>query len=275
MLGFGTSWRQGHILRTEDAISLGLIKPGQDKLKAVVVTHDCDLQSPSDKFVELIIGEVKKVQRQFKRAKHPRILHLCFDETSAIEMRHDKKVVMPKADFHCESFDADMVITDDEKQGLKQWLAAKYGRPAFPNSFEDRLRAYDEGKFAFEGEVAKIIEKYADELVGIFFDLGDARFEDLPEGEPYELSISVVYDGIEGGAATREAAAAAARELKTIFERYYGTADLAQMIALEDCIPVADTNFTLYSLRKMDQWRVEYISLSAEHAGEYLASGTY
>lgn len=29
----------------------------------------------------------------------------------------------------------------DAKRALKQWLAARYGRPAFPNAFEERLRS--------------------------------------------------------------------------------------------------------------------------------------
>ncbi|MFW8194472.1 hypothetical protein ACOIDX_29300, partial [Klebsiella pneumoniae] len=75
-----------------------------------------------------------------------------------------------------------------------------YGRPAFPNSFEERLRAYDEDKkVIFEKEVAEIIATKAEHLIGVFFDLGEERFDDLEEGIPYELSINVVYDATEGG----------------------------------------------------------------------------
>jgi len=274
MLGFGTPWRQGQILKSEDAVTLGVIKPGSDNLKAVVITHDCDLQSSSDKSVELIIGDVTKISKMYQRAKHPRIYHLQLDDGSAIELRHDKKVVIEKSQFTFESGDG-FEISSEEKQGLKQWLAAKYGRPAFPNSFEERLRAYDDKKkkFCFEAEIASIIQKYAENLIGIFFNLGSARFIDLEEGEPYELDIHVVYDGAEGGFEARTAAGLTCNELKGLFQRFYGTPDQATLIALEECLAVADTHFSLASLRRMDQWRLEYISLQPDDLGDFIYAG--
>lgn len=49
MLVRGTSWRQGHVLKHDDAVSLGLLKPDETNHKVVVITHDCDLQSSSEK----------------------------------------------------------------------------------------------------------------------------------------------------------------------------------------------------------------------------------
>ncbi len=274
MLGFGTPWRQGQILRYEDAVTLGVIKPGSDNLKAVVITHDCDLQSPSDKYVELIIGAVTKISKMYQRAKHPRIYHLQLDDKNAIELRHDRKVVIDKSQFTFESSDG-FEISSEEKQGLKQWLAAKYGRPAFPNSFEDRLRAFDDKrtKFSFEAEIASIIQKYAENLIGIFFNLGSARFSDLEEGDPYELDIYVVYDGTEGGLDARTAAGLTCTELRGLFQRFYGTPDQATLIALENCLAVADTHFSLANLRIMDQWRLEYISLQPDDLGDFIYAG--
>lgn len=273
MLGFGTPWRQGQFLRLEDAVQLGVIEPGIEDIKAVVITHDCDLQSPSEKNVELIVGPITKTNKMYQRAKHPRIFHLQLDAVNSVELRHDRKIVVSKNDFNfesCEPFE----ISIEEKQSLKQWLASKYGRPAFPNSFEERLRAYDDRKqkVCFEAEVALVIKKYSESLIGIFFDLGESRFLDLEEGEPYELSINVVYDGIEGGMEARTAASSACVELRVLFQRFYGMPDVAMLIALEKCLPVADTHFSLYSLRKMDQWRLEYISLQSDQVGDFISA---
>lgn len=174
MLVRGTSWRQGHVLKHDDAVSLGILQPDETNHKVVVITHDCDLQSNSEKNVELMFGPLKKGSSRMKRAKHPRILDLCFEnpesaKKNAVELRHERKVIFPKEAFCCEENDPAFSISTEEKQALKQWLAAKYGRPAFPNSFEERLRAYDEDKkFIFEKEVADIIATNAEHLIGVF-----------------------------------------------------------------------------------------------------------
>lgn len=280
MLGRGTAWRQGHILKHEDAVSLKILEPDQVAFKVVVITHDCDLQSDSEKNIELMYGPLKKGSSQMKRAKHPRILDLCFEEPesvkkSAVELRHERKVILPKGDFNIEAGDNKYQISAEEKQALKQWLAAKYGRPAFPNAFEERLRAFDQDKgFKFEKAVAEIISANSEHVIGVFFDLGEERNNDLPEGEPYELKINVVYDSLEGGPEARVSAENISKELNGIFHKFYGDPLLgeSELIELNSCLAVADTHFSLYSLRRMDQWRVEYISLEDESFGDFIGA---
>lgn len=280
MLGRGTAWRQGHVLKHEDAVSLEILAADQVNYKVVVITHDCDLQSDSEKNIELMYGPLKKGSSQMKRAKHPRILDLCFEKPeslkkNAVELRHERKVVLPKEKFNFEASDTCYTISDEEKQGLKQWLAAKYGRPAFPNSFEERLRAYDEEKgFNFEKSVSEILLKDTEDVIGVFFDLGVERFNDLPEGEPYELIINVVYDATEGGPNARVFAEKTCSELMALFYKFYGDplVGQSQLIELTTCVAVADTHFSLNALRRMDQWRVEYISLVDESFGEFIGA---
>jgi hypothetical protein len=45
MIDSGTTWRQGQILKHEDAVSLGLLNEEETGVKVVVISHDCDLQS--------------------------------------------------------------------------------------------------------------------------------------------------------------------------------------------------------------------------------------
>lgn len=280
MLGVGTLWRQGHVLKHEDAVSLGLLDKDDISKKVVVITHDCDLQSASEKQIEVIVGSLKKGSSQMKRAKHPRILDLSFEnpeseDCNAIELRHENKATLPKESFLCGENDTSFSISAEEKQGLKQWLAARYGRPAFPNAFEDRLRAFDNKKFKFEKTVASIISSNSQHIIGVFFDLGDNRFNDLVEGEPYELSINVVYDATEGGPSARVDAEQTCEALKSIFYQYYGdpTTSESELIALDNCSAVADIHFSLYALRRMDQWRVEYISLEDDSLGDFIGTG--
>lgn len=95
----------------------------------------------------------------------------------------------------------------------------------------------------------------------------------MPDGEPYFLSISVAYDATEGGQAAREAVELVAKDLGTLFKDAYGAADAATEIALLACNAVADTLVTLADLRRVDQWRLEYLSLREDPAGDFLAAG--
>jgi hypothetical protein len=111
--------------------------------------------------------------------------------------------------------------------------------------------------------------------VALFFDLGEERAIDLKDGDPYFLSISVVYDAIEGGPNARASAEKVADGLRTLFEQAYGTVDTATEIALDACNAVADTSITLADLRKVDQWRLEYISLREDPAGDFLPAAEW
>ena len=109
--------------------------------------------------------------------------------------------------------------------------------------------------------------------MALFFDLGEDKAIELEDGDPYFLSISVVYDATEGGPNARASAEKVAGELRTLFEQAYGTVDTATEIALDACNAVADTFMTLADLRKVDQWRLEYISLREDPAGDFLPAG--
>ncbi len=154
----------------------------------------------------------------------------------------------------------------------KQWLAARYGRPAFPHAFETRLRK-SAGKRTVERQIAKILEPEAKHLLGLFFDLGEQRGFEAADGEAYALSISVVYDATEGAAEARLAAERIAGQLRQLFDRAFGAPDVATEIALDACEAVADTHMTLANLRRVDQWRLEYISLRDDGKGDFLPVG--
>lgn len=273
-----TAWRQGHVLKDEDAVSLNLVEAGSSK-RVVVISHDCDIPSISEEYIELIVGEFCTSNNLFRGARHPRTLDLSFpqshgSERDCIRLKHCDRHLIRKSDFTFEVPSETYTLKVDEKRVLKQWLASKYGRPAFPNVFEDRLKAYNgipSKKFKFDAEIAKILERCSGALIGVFFDLGLSRFDDLEEGDPYELSIYLVYDSEEGGPDARREAEGASTELEKLFRDFYGSYETAQLIALEHCVAVADTRFSLASLRKMDQWRLEYISLNSDEQGAFVA----
>lgn len=277
MLPRDTDWRQGDLLTCEAAVALGLVAAAE-RCRVIVITHDCDLRHDSESHVEIIVAElVIKPNPQLSYAKNPRRLHLAYDSAEAAPLvlelcQGDRRSVL-KSDFAKRAVrDSSCVLPVEAKRTLKQWLAARYGRPAFPEAFETRL-SKPVGNRTVAQRIAKILEPDAKYLVGLFFDLGEQRGIEALEGEPYALSASVVYDAAEGGVEARLAAENVAAQLRELFEKAYGKPDIATEIALDACEAVPDTHLTLADLRRVDQWRLEYISLRDGDSDNFLHSG--
>lgn len=276
MLESGSTWRQGQVLKHEDAVSLGLLDVEDTAHKILMITHDCDLQNDEvDSVIEFIKGKLVDLDGNFSNGKHPRTLHLALNEGThsgnAIELKHEEKIKFERVQFTASEADEKFAITAIEKQALKLWLAARYGRPAFPDEFEERLRQNVPGNGNLIKSIAKVVEKNAKFIIGIFFDLGEDRHKELNIGEPYELNIVVVYDSVEGAVEGRENAEKICTEITSKVHAIHGKPEQATTIALDSCLPVSDQGFTLYDLRRMDQWRVEYISLRPKTLGDFIS----
>ena len=278
MLGRNTAWRQGDMLTDESARAMGLVESLGSNRRVVIISHDCDLANDAEIFVEVIVGSlIQYLDPMFASARNPRRLHLIFVSDSErnvyVELRHADRQLISKADFAKFGTKVrEFNLSVDEKRVLKQWLAARYGRPAFPSAFENRLRKIV-GKKSVEYRIAKILEPESSHVLALFFDLGENRAIELEGGVPYFLSISVVYDATEGGPISRASAESVANELSELFKNAYGNIETATEISLEACNAVADTFITLADLRKVDQWRLEYISLSEDPVGDFLPAG--
>lgn len=280
MLKRDTDWRQGDLLTQQTAAKLTVLNGAVGEAhRVVVITHDCDLPHEGETSVEVIVADVVLVPSpQLSYAKNPRKLHLSYEiaggQSVVVELRHAERRIVTKGEFEKHAVrDNHVSLPVDGKRALKQWLAARYGRPAFPNAFEERLRKLVDKRHTVERQIGKILEPEAKHLVGLFFDLGVQRSAEVQAGEPYALSVSVVYDATEGGMQARQSAESVAHQLRDLFERAYGNPDAATEIALDACEAVADTSITLADLRRVDQWRLEYISLSDGDCGDFLPVG--
>lgn len=281
MLERDTKWRQGDLPTRAAAAELQLIGPGKDQRFVVVISHDCDIPHQDEPWIELITASVLQEESpdpQLSHAKNPRRLHLVYEadgkDSLILELRQTEKTSISKEDFGQHAIRHLARLSHDSKRTLKQWLAARYGRPAFPSTFEQRL-GKKVGRRNVKRQIARILAAESRHLVGLFFDLGEQRGLELPNEEPYELSISVAYDAVEGGPDARQAAESTARQLRELFEKAYGAPETATEIALDTCEAVADIDITLAVLRRVDQWRLEYISLGDDESGDFLATGEH
>ncbi|MCU5773086.1 hypothetical protein N5923_09970 [Erwiniaceae bacterium BAC15a-03b] len=271
MIGRGTTWRQGHLLTDEDAVRLELVPEKGTNQRFVVITHDCDIPNDQENELEVSSGTIiDKPEKMLFRARSPRKLQIAYNDVSDeslkyIEIDHIKKNRIDKYKLdNLNSHDLNLLISAEEKRALKQWLAARYGRPAFPDCFESRFRKKVNSKLNFEQAIAKALTPHSDHLVGVFFDLGESRHIDLPLNTPYILNVLIVYDGIIGNIVGRRESESAAGKITALFHSVFGdpsSGDELKEIELESCVAMPDTSFNLSDIRRMDQWRLEYISL--------------
>lgn len=279
MAGRQTVWRQGHLLEAGAAITLGLLEVEDRKLHAVVITHDCDLASEQESRVEVIVGkEVCELDPVYSNARHPRKLHLQFngkdDRSLMLELTHDGRSYVEKRVFESlgEAARSSLKLDAPSVRTLKQWLAARYARPAFPDAFVRRLAKKISSKLTVQKKMEGLISSCHEHLAGLFVDLDEMRFSELSDGDAYPLSLQVVYYAA-GGPNARVAAEGLACELESLFLSAFGSPESATEICVENCQAVADTSITLADLQKLDQWRLEHLSLAADPQEEFVGFG--
>ncbi|HEY4832113.1 MAG TPA: hypothetical protein VIH61_06085, partial [Waddliaceae bacterium] len=243
---------------------------------AIVITHDCDLQNEKEDEVELIVATViGNLNPAYARARNVRCLHVLYLDPNQneilIELQHSGYKRIDKRHFlDVAKPNVDLRLSSDEKRALKQWLAARYGRPAFPDQFESRLQKNKK----FYEKLVKLLKPINQYLIGIFFDLNGDRENELAEGSPYYLKISLVYDATNGQLA-RETIELSRKKIIVLFHETFGTPDIAGEIALEDCSGIADSFFSFADARKTDQWwRYDYLSLAESPLSPFLPLGT-
>jgi hypothetical protein len=258
-------WRQGCLLKDEDAKNLGILDPNENDKKVLLVSHDCDVFSDQETTIEVLVCQVvNSPDGNFRWNKNPRRLHLIFnapeDQKMNLDVTFHRLERIPDSPLLHECVpDSKFWLTYGEKYILKLWLAGRYGRSAFPNAFETRLKNGSVSDFV--KEIERTLKDPEGFIVTILFDLGEGRGRELPDDKPYELEISVVYDLENGAKAAEDFATQAAEKLKTLFHRSFGEVGSADQIILFDCSAIADDYVSFGHLRRADPWRLEHISL--------------
>lgn len=243
----------------------------------ILISHDCDIPQEKEGYLELILGlRVPKPDKNCLSAKNVRKLHLPFTGPAGqfyVELCFQNRIIVVRDEFCKLSGPLESVsLADADKRTLKQWLTVRYGRPAYPNTFENRLKRECRKKTPVEKGIGELAAKKSAHITALFFSLGEEREVELGEGEPYYLSIYVVYDSENGAMEARKEAEALAKEILALMRSVYGEPEDASEICVESCTALADTQLSLATLMKIDQWRLEWVSLNDEDPG-FLALG--
>ncbi len=237
------------------SVELGL----NPELAHIVITHDCDIAADmqNEPYVEIICGKIlsaEELNQQFTTGRSPRELHIpCLQSDNTVvyvQLFPLEKRLIPKSELLRFEPNSDLTTSKRSKVLLRTWLACRYRRHALPNELVERLRKVldkleEVGKKKNEGVIATFLA----------YD-PDGEIED-PE-EPYEIKFRIVYEHISPMGKTNAETMAA--KLKQALEK-------AEGIESNDVKVFSDTEFTLFDMTQMVEWRFEHLSFRGETIG--------
>lgn len=258
-----TPWRQGHVLSAEALAILKLDVPKDGEPVCVVISHDCDLANADpavEPSVEVIVGRVlPAADGNYTWAKAPRTLHISIERSGAplvVELVATQKQYVPKSAFA--EFGPDAAFAMDAKglAVLRNWLAVRYNRAAFPDTFVRRMSTTKVGE-----KLAKTLAPHGDLISFTYFDLDGGQMIERVDGDPYELSIVLVYPPGHSPDAAANAADKVVDAVQAMCDtRLKGNKD----IHLKACFALSEDDLTVSRARVLTQWRLEHMTLKAD-----------
>lgn len=226
----------------------------------VVFSHDCDIPHPEEEYLEFgLVSRVEDCDGNLTYAKNPRRLHLENDDSGdgfsiAVEMRS-------KFDVRREnlvSFVLEWPLSLQSVHVLQRWLANRYSRAAFPDSFNNR-------RSPARTVVRKILSKGTGgrHLSGVYVAVSD---EELPEDQDYEMVIigAMPVESFEDPVLRMEAEA-------TIAD-ITGQLDRLKGLAVEDFFVLSEGEFTIDQFLRLKRLDFDDLSLRPAPVGPPPAS---
>lgn len=263
-----TPWRQGHVLHADTVTALGLKNPiDEEATTVVVISHDCDLAIENldiEPNVEVIVGRLVVVPNgNFTWGKAPRTLHLPVVRDGVgvtIELVSTNKFFILKKELAPHEPNSAFVLDGKGLGVLRSWLSARYNRSAFSNAFVDRMKVTK-----FDTKLAKALEPHGGLISFVNFDIDAGEVVERLAGDPYALSIVLVYAPGDDPDASAEAAEEVVETIEKICEeRLKAGTD----IILKNCMAISEDDMPISRARVLMQWRLEHMTNKAEdHLG--------
>lgn len=257
-----TGWRQGSVLTkgAVDELRLGLPED-RDRVRVVVISHDCDLANDDarEPFVEVIIGRlIDREDGNSSWGKSSRTLHYtvdCAGSTECIELVSNSKTQIDKERLARFSPDDRYSTNHVCLALLRNWLAARYRRPSFPDAFNNRMRETGAAK-----ELAKVLSKHGTNISFVFFNLGDKRNAECDDHETYQLTVVLAFppgNNPEVAADDADSVAGVVDEAIRTKLRSGGG------IMLRDCFAISEDDISVSQAKLLDLWDLDYVSFRA------------
>lgn len=262
-----TSWRQGDTVSASDLGDLVQRQDLDETIVGVVVSHDCDLAAGEDKEPHIELIPARPIERlgQDSYAKTARRLHIRYEtDAGAIcfELRAAEKLSIPKAKLLALRPASDVWLLSEGRRILQRWLAARYDRAAFPESFESRLRQTSKNnKKTVADLIGSALDDAGEHVRALLFDLDSGEEHERVENiDVYRLGVVVLYVANSKD----DIAFDRAREVATDIEKIFETVD---GISLSYCEPMSDSAMSIQQATQLKEWRLEYLSFRVQPAG--------
>jgi len=259
-----TRWRQGSVLPLAAVEQLQLHHPTDAAATCVVViSHDCDLANDNltvEPHVELIVGRlVDQASGNYTWGKAPRTLHYTVTRSADpvhIELISTRKRVIAKSELACFAPDDAFILDGRTLAVLRSWLGSRYNRAAFPDAFVNRM-----GATKADTKLAKVLEKYGELISFVYFDVDTGRHVERADGDPYELSIVLVFDP---GEDAEDSSVTADRVAEAVESAVGGRLQDGKAVVLKSCFAISEDDLPISRAKVLTQWRLEYMTLRAE-----------
>lgn len=245
-------WQQGSVCCEADVPAL-LLAPAHPRLSCqpgdwwVVVTQTCDvLQGDLEKEPEVELLRLShqrpEVHSSLGWTQHPRFIQLeqSLPGQKLYACVHDR-VWVPRERLDSLRPDAARKLAHQDIRMLAKWLASRYLRVAYPDTFNDRLRP-------IRNDLAKFWKGNRGRLRAVFCEFGST--EELPVGEAYEVEFVLVHP--------RAMPADEATKLKKSFEDLFESCEGVEVSAKV----MADIDFSLAHLDRYSRWDLDHLSLA-------------
>ena len=263
-------WRQGHLIKPEDAIKCGLSATLiNESSLIVVISHSCDIAArpESEPLVEVLVGRrIDKTSGTYTEGKNSRQLHIefvssppCCGEFNARDKYAISKLIL----INCTP-DSSINMDPDSFTGFRYWLSKRYLRSAFPNAFNDLM----ESKGLRSG-IAKIMKHFTS-ITALLFDVSDSELTH------YELQIIVLYRDGDNVQQEKSRADELCEKLSNLFHGLlYDETVGWQGIELTGCLAVSEHALSYYESRTLRPWDlVDYLSFKESPTGPLLINPT-
>lgn len=180
------NWRQGAVV-SASAVPLQL-SPLLDKDKShwAVLSHDCDIlhhDLENETHAEVIALAVNQLRDgNLLYGKNPRRLQIqSHGADHCLEFHANSRRFIPRrclADCHP---DDALALSREQVQELASWIARRYVRTAFPDTFNNRIRP-------ITSDLTKLLKSSGKWISGIYAAM---EMEELPEDKPYDLIMTI------------------------------------------------------------------------------------
>lgn len=257
-------WRQGKLFKIDNQPELE--KLIQEKIpentRCIVVSNDCNVVHESyekEPDVEVLLATHVdgEIDGGLTHGKNPRFLQIPIlgPKSNSHYQCHAAKCYKISRNF-LESVtpDSNFTINSDSLDVLKHWLANRYIRAAFPDTFNNRI-------FSARDKIEKILKRHGRDITGIYVAI--SPFDELLSDQPYKISIY------------------ATMHVDTYKENIQRdlvidtTTKIVQAVAQCQGIEVIDYNvyseeeISIAALRYLRQWDLDYLSFRDIPGGDH------